>query len=91
MILNKSSMSVTEKEAMIAQVDAALESVRPHLAADGGNVEVVDITDDNIVKVKWLGNCQNCSMSYMTMKAGLEQTIKGRLPQISGVEAVNGL
>ncbi|WP_367390500.1 NifU family protein [Lewinella sp. LCG006] len=84
-------MSVTEKEAMIAQVDAALESVRPHLAADGGNVEVVDITDDNIVKVKWLGNCQNCSMSYMTMKAGLEQTIKGRLPQISGVEAVNGL
>ncbi|MGH1436175.1 MAG: NifU family protein [Lewinella sp.] len=84
-------MSVTEKEAMIAQVDAALESVRPHLAADGGNVEVVDITDDNIVKVKWLGNCQNCSMSYMTMKAGLEQTIKGRMPHISGVEAINGM
>ena len=84
-------MSVTEREAMIAQVDAALESVRPHLAADGGNVEVVDITDDNIVKVKWLGNCQSCSMSYMTMKAGLEQTIKGRMPHISGVEAVNGM
>ena len=84
-------MSVTEKEAMIAQVDAARESVRPHLAADGGNVEVVDITDDNIVKVKWLGNCQNCSMSYMTMKAGLEQTIKGRMPHISGVEAINGM
>lgn len=84
-------MSVTEKEAMIAQVDAALESVRPHLAADGGNVEVVDITDDHIVKVKWLGNCQGCSMSYMTMKAGLEQTIKGRMPHISGVEAINGM
>ena len=84
-------MSVTEKEAMIAQVDAALESVRPHLAADGGNVEVVDITDDNIVKVKSLGSCQSCSMSYMTMKAGLEQTIKGRMPHISGVEAVNGM
>jgi Fe-S cluster biogenesis protein NfuA len=84
-------MSVTEKEAMIAQVDAALESVRPHLAADGGNVEVVDITDDHIVKVKWLGNCQSCSMSYMTMKAGLEQTIKGRMPHISGVEAINGM
>ena len=84
-------MSVTEKEAMIAQVDAALESVLPHLAADCGNVEVVDITDDNIVKVKWLGNCQSCSMSYMTMKAGLEQTIKGRMPHISGVEAVNGM
>ena len=84
-------MSVTEKEAMIAQVDAALESIRPHLAADGGDVEVVDITDDNIVKVKWLGNCRSCSMSYMTMKAGLEQTIKGRMPHISGVEAVNGI
>lgn len=84
-------MSVTEKEAMIEQVDAALESIRPHLAADGGDVEVVDITDDNIVKVKWLGNCRSCSMSYMTMKAGLEQTIKGRMPHISGVEAVNGI
>ena len=84
-------MSVIEKESLIAQVDAALEDVRPHLAADGGNVEVVDITEDNIVQVKWLGNCQNCSMSYMTMKAGLEQAIKGRLPFIAGVEAVKGL
>lgn len=84
-------MSVSEKETLIAQVDAALEDVRPHLAADGGNVEVVGITDDNIVQVKWLGNCQSCSMSYMTMKAGLEQAIKGRLPSIMGVEAVNGM
>ena len=84
-------LSVTEKDTLIALVDAALETVRPHLAADGGNVEVVDITEDNVVKVKWLGNCQSCSMSYMTMKAGLEQAIKGRLPEITGVEAVNGL
>ena len=84
-------MTTTEKADLIASVDAALEDVRPHLAADGGNVEVVDVTDENIVKVKWLGNCQNCSMSYMTMKAGLEQTIKGKIPQITGVEAINGL
>jgi Fe-S cluster biogenesis protein NfuA len=82
-------MSATTKEELIAQVDAALDDVRPHLAADGGNVEVVDITDDHIVKVKWLGNCQNCSMSVMTMKAGLEQAIMGRIPAILGVEAVN--
>ena len=81
-------MSVTEKEAMIAQVDAALESIRPHLAVDGGNVEVVDITDDNIVKVKWLGNCEGCSMSYVTMKAGLEETIKNMLPEVLEVLAV---
>ena len=82
-------MSVVEKENMITQVDAALDAIRPHLAADGGNVEVVDITEDKIVKVKWLGNCQSCSMSYMTMKAGLEQTIKGFFPEIQGVEAIN--
>jgi Fe-S cluster biogenesis protein NfuA len=84
-------MTITEKESLIARVDAALDEIRPHLAVDGGNVEVVDITENNVVKVKWLGNCQNCSMSYMTMKAGLEQTIKGRLPQIAGIEAINGL
>ncbi|MEM1214991.1 MAG: NifU family protein [Bacteroidota bacterium] len=84
-------MTATEKTDLIASVDAALDEIRPHLAADGGNVEVVNITDENIVQVKWLGNCQNCNMSYMTMKAGLEQTIKGKLPQIAGVEALNGL
>ena len=84
-------MSVSEKDSLIARVDAALEDIRPHLAADGGNVEVVDITDEHVVKVKWLGNCQSCSMSYMTMKAGLEQTIKGRVNGITGVEAVYGM
>lgn len=82
-------MTIVEKESMITQVDAALDAIRPHLAADGGNVEVVDITEDKIVKVKWLGNCQSCSMSYMTMKAGLEQTVKGFFPEIQGVEAIN--
>lgn len=79
----------TEKQDLIALVDSALDDVRPHLAADGGNVEVVDITEGNIVRVKWLGNCQNCSMSIMTMRAGLEQAIIGRVPNIVGIEAVN--
>lgn len=82
-------MSTNEKEALIEKIDLALNDVRPHLAVDGGNVEVVDVTDDNIVKIKWLGNCVNCSMSIMTLRGGLEQTIKSRLPQIQGVEAVN--
>jgi len=82
-------MSATEKQELIAQVDAALDDVRPHLAVDNGNVEVVDVTDDLTVKVKWLGSCVGCSMSHMTMKAGLEQAIKNRLPQITGVVAIN--
>ncbi|MGB0984193.1 MAG: NifU family protein [Saprospiraceae bacterium] len=84
-------MSTLEKEELMQQVDSALDTVRPHLKEDGGDVELVDITDDLMVKVKWLGNCQSCSMSIMTMKAGLEMTIRSQLPQISGVMAINGL
>jgi len=82
-------MSTNEKEALIKRIDLALNEIRPHLAVDGGDVEVVDVTDENIVKIKWLGNCVNCSMAMMTMKGGLEQTVKGRIPQIQGIEAVN--
>lgn len=84
-------MLVEEKSKLIAQIDAALDNVRPHLKVDGGNVEVVDVTEDNIVQIKWLGNCEGCSMSAMTMRAGIEQAIKSKLPNIAGVEAVNGI
>ena len=82
-------MSTAEKQDWISKVDQALDSVRPHLAIDGGNVEVVDVTDELLVKVKWMGACVGCSMSQMTMRAGVEQTIKSALPEIQAVEAVN--
>lgn len=84
-------MVTSEKQELLRRVDNALNDVRPHLAVDGGNVEVVDVTDANIVKIKWLGTCEGCSMSAMTMRAGIEQAIRGKVPQIEGVEAVNGL
>jgi Fe-S cluster biogenesis protein NfuA len=84
-------MSDTDKIALIGRIDQALEDVRPHLAVDGGNVEVVDLTEDNIVKIKWLGTCEGCSMSMMTLKAGIEQAIISRVPEVSGIEAINGL
>jgi Fe-S cluster biogenesis protein NfuA len=84
-------MIASEKEKLLERIDAALEEVRPHLAVDGGDVEVVDFTDENIVQVKWLGTCQNCSMSVMTMKAGIEQAIRSGIPEVRGVEAINGL
>lgn len=80
-----------DKDQLLERIDAALDDVRPHLAVDGGDVEVVDITDDNIVKIKWLGNCQNCSMSVMTMRAGIEQAIRFKVPEVAGVIAVNGI
>ena len=84
-------MSDIKKQDLIQQVDKALDDVRPHLAVDGGNVEVVDVTDDMVVKIKWLGACEGCSMTAMTMRAGIEQAIIGRMPEITGVKAVNGV
>ncbi len=84
-------MSDQEKKQLIVQIETALDDIRPHLAVDGGNVSVVDVTEELVVHVKWLGACESCSMSAMTMKAGVEQTIKSRLPQIQAVEAINSL
>lgn len=84
-------MSLEEKNELIKRVDKALDTVRPHLQVDGGNVEVVDVTDELKVLVKWIGTCQNCSMSAMTMKAGVEQAIKNQVTEITSVEAINGI
>jgi len=84
-------MSTAEREEYIAKIDKVLNNIRPHLAVDGGDVEVVDVTDDYLVKVKWLGNCENCFMSTMTMQAGIEQEIVNKFPEIKGVEAINGV
>ncbi len=83
-------MIASEKEKLLERIDAALEEVRPHLAVDGGDVEVVDLTDENIVQVKWLGTCQNCSMSVMTMKADIEQALRNGVPEVRGEEAIKG-
>jgi Fe-S cluster biogenesis protein NfuA len=71
------------------QVDEALNTIRPFLEADGGNVSIEEITADNVVRLRLLGSCGSCPMSIMTMKAGIEQTILKAVPQIKSVEAVN--
>ncbi len=71
------------------KVEEVLEQIRPYLQADGGNVSLLEITDDYIVKLELLGACKSCSMSRMTMKAGIEESIKRVAPEIRGVEAVN--
>jgi Fe-S cluster biogenesis protein NfuA len=74
---------------LVIKVEEALDQVRPYLQADGGNVSVIEITKDYIVKLELLGACKSCSMSMMTLKAGIEETIKRAVPEIKGVEAVN--
>ncbi len=83
-------MITTENQGIFERVDHALDEIRPHLEVDGGNIVLVEVTDDMIVKIKWEGNCEHCSMSAMTMRAGVEQAIKSRLPEIRAVEAING-
>ena len=82
-------MNIEAESSLVQKIDHALNEIRPFLAIDGGNVEVVEVTDDLIVHVKWLGNCSNCNMSQMTMKAGVERAIKQQLPQIKSVIAIN--
>lgn len=84
-------MSVAEKSELLEKIDAALESVRPHLKVDGGNVEVVGVTEDMQVQIKWMGNCESCTMSTMTLRAGIEEAIRSKIPEIKGVVAMNGV
>jgi len=76
-------MNLTER------VEQALDSMRPFLKKDGGDVAIEEITEDNIVRLRLLGACASCSMSIMTFKAGLEQAIKKAVPEIVAVEAIN--
>ena len=83
-------MVIEAKSEFLERINASLNDIRPFLKEDGGNVEVVDVTEDNIVHIRWTGNCEACSMSAMTMKAGIEQAIRTKMPEIKGVFAVNG-
>ncbi|MGE4469859.1 MAG: NifU family protein [Desulfovibrio sp.] len=73
---------------MKEKVEAALEKIRPVLQNDGGNVELVEVTGDGIVKVRLQGACHGCPMSQMTLKHGIERVILKEIPEVKGVEAV---
>ena len=79
----------TLKNAQLSEkVKSSLEQIRPYLQADGGDISLVEITDDLVIKVKLLGACGNCPMSQQTLKAGVEQTLKKDVPEIKEVVAV---
>ena len=72
---------------MKAEVAKAIEEVRPHLQVDGGDVELVDVVD-GVVKVKLKGACAGCPMSQMTVKWGVENFLKKKVPGVKSVEAI---
>jgi Fe-S cluster biogenesis protein NfuA len=82
--------SITSKNSqMVEQVEEALKTIRPYLEADGGDVKIVEIDDQNVVHLELLGACGSCPMSTMTMKAGVEEAIKRRVPEVTAVLAIN--
>jgi len=76
---------------LLNKVNQAIEQLRPFLHADGGDMELVEITPDFIVKVRMKGACKDCSMSAMTLKAGIEDAIKIAAPEVKAVQAVDEL
>lgn len=76
-----------DKKLIEEKVLISLEQLRPFLKADGGDMELVEITDDAVVVVRLLGACSDCSMSMMTLKAGLEESVKKAVPEVKSVVA----
>lgn len=71
------------------RIEDALDTIRPYLTADGGNVRVAEIDKDMVLKLEFLGNCSSCPMSTMTFRAGVEEAIKRAVPEVKSIEVVN--
>ena len=79
----------TQREEMTERVEASLDSIRPYLQADGGDVKILDLNSEHILKLEFVGNCGSCPMSTMTFKAGVEEAIKKAVPEIQSIEVIN--
>ncbi|MBN1157992.1 MAG: NifU family protein [Bacteroidales bacterium] len=81
-------MEAEQKKAIIEKINSGIEIVRPYLKADGGDVELVDVTDDLSVKVRLKGACDGCPFSLMTLKAGIENAIRAKFPEMKELISV---
>ncbi|MEC8610564.1 MAG: NifU family protein [Bacteroidota bacterium] len=84
-------MAVITDPEIINKIEEALAQVRPFLENDGGDIRFIEITDDYVVKVKLLGACSDCQVSVMTLKAGVEQSIKKAVPQVIKVVDIDNM
>lgn len=75
--------------AFLNKIQDALAQIRPYLEADGGDITLLEVSDDYVATVELHGACKDCSMSLMTLKAGVEESIRRAVPEIKSVEAVN--
>ena len=82
-------MENTNLSELTNRITLSLETLRPHLQADGGDIEIVEITDDFTIKVRLIGACRTCPRSVFALKGGIKQYLKSEFPQINNVVAVN--
>jgi len=78
------------EKSLIDRVESAIDEIRPYLIADGGDIKVISVDNRSIVNLELLGSCKSCPMSPMTLKAGVEEAIKKQVPEINGINAING-
>lgn len=83
------SENTVNLEELAQKIETSLNSIRPYLLADGGNVKISEITPERVVRLEFVGNCGNCSMSTMTFKAGVEAAIKRDVPDVKSIEVIN--
>ncbi len=80
---------MNEKEPTLREkVESSLDTVRPALRADGGDVELVDVTDEGVVSLRLTGACRGCPMSTMTLKMGIERALQKQVPEVTRVDAI---
>jgi Fe-S cluster biogenesis protein NfuA len=80
---------MTTAAELYERVDSVLEQVRPSLQAHGGDVSLVEVTEDRIARLELMGACAGCPMSIMTLRLGIERVLNEQVPELEGVEAVN--
>ena len=84
-------MGIITDKAIINKIECALDEIRPYLEADGGDINLVEVTEKMVVKVKLLGACSSCNVSMMTMKSGVEQAVKRAVPEVKEVIDITSL
>ncbi len=77
------------KQEVLSKVEIGLGKVRPFLQSDGGDVKIIELSEDGVLKLEFLGNCSSCSMSNMTFKSGIEENIIREAPEIKSIVVVN--
>jgi Fe-S cluster biogenesis protein NfuA len=78
----------TTHESLVERIEQTLSQLRPYLEADSGNVSLVELTPDMVVRLRLEGACSNCSMSEMTLRAGIEQSLLKAIPELKSVESI---